>query len=116
MNGGGPQGGTLGIWEYLSQTNNNFDFIEEDLQYKFVDDATVLEIINLMSIGLASHNFNTRVASNIPVDSHIIPAEHLESQKYLDKIHMWSVNQKMELNSEKTKIMLFNFTKKQTLT
>ena len=39
LNGGGPQGGHFGILEYLSQTNNNFDFIDEDLRFKYFDDA-----------------------------------------------------------------------------
>ena len=30
LNGGGPQGSTFGIWEYLSQLNDNADFIDED--------------------------------------------------------------------------------------
>ena len=32
--GGGPQGGTLGIEEYLSQNNDNTDFLENDKKYK----------------------------------------------------------------------------------
>ena len=30
LNGGGPQGGLMGILEYLSQTNDNVDFIPEE--------------------------------------------------------------------------------------
>lgn len=116
LNGGGPQGGTLGIWEYLSQTNGNLDFVDQDLQYKFVDDATVLEIVNLLSIGLASPFFKSRVASNIAIDCKIVPSHNLKSQKYLDEINRWSINQKMELNLEKTKVMIFNFSTKNKFT
>ena len=111
LNGGGPQGGTLGIWEYLSQTNKNLHFVQEDLQSKFVDDASALEVINLLSIGLASHNFKIHVHSKIPIHNQIIPKENLKSQEYLEKLNKWSKNQKMELNLEKTKVMLFNFSK-----
>ena len=38
LNGGGPQGGLMGILEYLSQTNKNTDFIEPDDKFKFIDD------------------------------------------------------------------------------
>ena len=62
LNGGGPQGGNFGILEYFSQTNNNFDFIDDDLKFKYFDDATILEIVNLLSIGIASHNFKPQVA------------------------------------------------------
>ena len=43
--GGGPQGGTLGIEEYLSQTNGNTDFLEDDEKYKFIDDLSILELL-----------------------------------------------------------------------
>ena len=40
LNGGGPQGGLMGILEYLSQTNNNTDFISDELKFKFIDDLS----------------------------------------------------------------------------
>ena len=36
--GGGPQGGTLGILEYKSQSDDNTDFLTEKENYKFIDD------------------------------------------------------------------------------
>ena len=33
-NGGGPQGGTLGLLEYLSQSNHSADCVEEQDRYK----------------------------------------------------------------------------------
>ena len=39
--GGGPQGATLGILEYTSQSNHNADFVPENLRYKFVDDLSI---------------------------------------------------------------------------
>ena len=48
INGGGPQGATLGILEYLSQSNDNADWVSEDDRFKFVDELSILEIINLM--------------------------------------------------------------------
>ena len=110
LNGGGPQGGNFGILEYLSQTNNNFDFIEEDLRYKFFDDASILEIVNLLSIGLASHNFKAQVASNIPTHNQFIPGSYLKSQQYLETISDWTEANKMELNIDKSKAMVFNYT------
>ena len=43
LHGGGPQGGNFGILEYLSQTNNNLDFIDEELRFKYFDNSSVLE-------------------------------------------------------------------------
>ena len=54
LNGGGTQGGLMGILEYLSQTNDNVEFIPVEDRYKFVDDLSILEIINLISVGLSS--------------------------------------------------------------
>ena len=116
LNGGGPQGGTLGIWEYLSLTNNNLDFVKVDERFKFVDDASALEMINLLSIGLASYNIKQHVPSNIPTHNQIIQNNHLKSQKYLETLNNWSNQQKMELNIDKTKAMIFNFSKDKQFT
>ena len=43
--GGGAMGATLGIWEFLSQTNNNADCVPVEDRFKFVDDLTILEVI-----------------------------------------------------------------------
>ena len=50
--GGGPQGSTTGLLEYKSQTNNNCDFIPQENRYKWVDDLSVLDKINLITAGL----------------------------------------------------------------
>ena len=52
VNGGGPQGATLGILEYLSQSNNSADCVGPNKCFKFVDDMTVLETINLLTVGI----------------------------------------------------------------
>ena len=35
------------IWEYLSQTNDNAECVPVEDRYKFVDDLSTVEIINL---------------------------------------------------------------------
>ena len=35
------QGGTFGILEYLSQSNDNANIVEEEDRFKFVDDLTI---------------------------------------------------------------------------
>ena len=47
--GGGPQGSSVGGLEYDSQSNENTNFLSEDDKYKFVDDLSVLETINLIT-------------------------------------------------------------------
>ena len=112
IHGGGPQGATLGILEYLSQSNNNADLVKVSDRFKFVDDLTVLEIINLLTIGITSYNIKQHVPSDIPVHNQYIPATTLESQNILEEINKWTKKQKMQLNEKKTKNMIFNFSKK----
>ena len=111
LHGGGPQGATFGIWEYLVQSNDNAECVSPEYRYKFVDDLTILEKINLLVIGLASFNCQATVPSNIPTHNQFIPPEHLKTQSYLKKIQEWTQNQKMKLNKKKTKVMIFNFSK-----
>jgi hypothetical protein len=73
IHSGGPQGATLGILEYLAQSNNSAD---------------------------------------VPTHNQYVPAQNLESQKWLDEINQWTQNLKMLINTKKTKTMTFNFTEK----
>ena len=68
LNGGGPQGGTLGIEEYLSQSNDNCNFLSGDEKFKYIDDLSMLELVNLISIGISNYNFKAHVASDIAMD------------------------------------------------
>ena len=45
--GGGPQGCSLGLWSFLSQINDNPEDADNQDSYKFVDDKSVLEVINV---------------------------------------------------------------------
>ena len=96
--------------EYLAQSNNSADCVGPEERYKFVDDLTVLEIVNLLTIGLCSLNIKNQVPNDVKEDNQFISSENLESQKYLDEINSWTEKQEMKINSSKTKIMLFNFT------
>ena len=111
LNGGGPQGSLWGILEYLSQTNNNTDYVSPEKKFKFIDDLSILEVVNLLSIGLASYNFKLHVASDIPTNGLFIDPRNMLTQEYLDKITDWTKANKMMLNKEKSKTMVFNFTR-----
>ena len=108
--GSGAQGATLGNWEFLSQTNNNADCVPKEDRFKYVDDLSILEIINLLSIGLCSHNFKNQIASDIPIHGQFVNNNDLISQYYLNEINNWTLNQKMIINEKKTKSMIINFT------
>ena len=110
LNGGGPAGSTLGLLEYLSQSNNNADNVNPEDRFKFVDDLTVLEIVNLLTIGLTSFNLKSQVPNDIPIHNQYIQPEQLKSQKQLNEINDWTVRNKMLINEKKSKTIIFNFT------
>ena len=112
LNGGGPQGSTLGLLEYLSQSNTNTEGISQDMKYKWLDDLTVLEVVNLLTIGLSSYNVKQHVPSDIPVNNAYIEAQHLKTQSYIRSISDWTLENQMKLNHKKSSFMTFNFTEK----
>ena len=77
IHGGGPQDATLGILEYLSQSNNCADIVSEEDRFRFVDDLSVLEIVDLLTVGITSYNINQHIPSEIPVHNQYIPGENL---------------------------------------
>ena len=114
--GSGAQGASLGNHEFTSQTNNNADIVPKEDRFKYVDDLTTLEIIDLLSTGMSSYNYKNHVPSDVPTDGHFIESTHLKSQEYLEKINLWTENQKMLISSKKTKAMIINFTENHQFT
>ena len=108
--GGGPQGSSLGGLEYDSQSNDNTEFLSPEDKFKFVDDLSTLEIINLVTVGLTSYNFKLHVVSDIGTDQLFLPSENINSQSYMNNISDWTQQRKMELNEKKSNLMIFNYT------
>ena len=108
MPGSGPKGSSLGNWEFDSQTNHNADCVPAENRFRFVDDLSLLEILNLISLGITSHNIVHQVPNDLTTQ--IVDSKRLLSQQYLDKINLWTENQQMLLSENKTKAMLVNFT------
>lgn len=77
----GPQGSSIGIIEYICQSNDNLDMVPDEDKFKFIDDNTVTDTINLSTVGMASHNMKWHVASNVPSHNQIIDSSHLRSQE-----------------------------------
>ena len=76
-----------------------------------MDDKTTLEVVNLLSVGIASHNNRSRVPSNIMSSNIFIPSENLKTQDHLNRINKWTAEKKMKLNVSKTKNIIFNFSR-----
>ena len=86
--------------------------VKTALALALVEDLTALEKINLLLVGMASHNNKLNIPNDINVTNQIIPPENLKSQTFLNNIQGWTSKQKRALNEDKTKCMVFNFTKK----
>ena len=80
-------------------------------RFKFIDDLTILEIVNLLTIGISCFNVKSQVPSDIIEGNQFIPPGNLQSQDHLNKISQWTKDQKMIINQKKSKSMIFNFTK-----
>ena len=111
VNGGGPQGATLGLLEYLSQSNDSADMVKVSDRFKFIDDLSILETVNLLTVGLTSFNLKQQVPTDVPTHNQYIPPGNLKSQEWLDLINDWTIKQKMVINEKKSKVMIFNYTK-----
>ena len=107
--GGGAQGTLLGPLEYLSQSNKSADSVPLTDKFKYIDDLSVIEIIQLAS-KIVSYNFKNHVASDIGIHGQYLPGKELLSQYYADSIQNWTTQQKMQLNEAKSKYIVFNYT------
>ena len=77
--GGGPQGTLLGMIEYLVQSNDAADCVNDEDRYKYVDDLTILEMISLSGV-LIEFDCHYTVPSYIGVDQMYLPPAALQSK------------------------------------
>ena len=103
-------GANLGNWEFLSQTNDNAECVPVEDRFKFVDDLSTIEVINLLTIGLSSLYMKNQVPSDIPEHGQFVDGNNTKSQQYLNQINEWTENQKMIISQKKTKAMIINYT------
>ena len=80
LNGGGPQGALWGILEYLSHSTNTIDFLDDNRKFKFFDDLSIIQIINILSIGISSFNLKLHIASDIPTNGYYISNTNVKTQ------------------------------------
>ena len=102
--------------EYLSQSNNSADMVSDSDRFKFIYDLTILEIVNLLTVGITSFNLKQQIPVDIPIHNQYIPPENLKSQEWLQEINDWTIKQKMLINEKKSKTMIFNYTSKYQFT
>ena len=84
--GSGAQGATLGNQDFLSQTNLSANSVPVEDFFKYVDDLIVLEIINLLSVGISSYNFRKHIPTDVPCNGFLVDSKNLKTQNYLNQI------------------------------
>ena len=104
--GGGAQGTLIGLLEYLIQSNDNADCVNQNMRFKYVDDLTILELVLFAGL-LTEYDFKLHVASDISIDEQYISADNLETQAHLDDISHWTTENNMKLNEKKSNYMVF---------
>ena len=72
----------MGILEYLSQSNDKLQNVQEEDKFSFIDDLSLVELINLMNIGMQSYNVRQHVPSHIAEHNQFIKPEKLKSQQH----------------------------------
>ena len=113
--GGGPQGTLLGLIEYLVQSNDNANCVNEADRFKYVDDLSILELISLAGL-LVDYNFHEHVASDVGCDQLYLPPHTFNTQGNLDSISEWTDRNLMKVNTDKTEYMVFTRTVKDFVT
>ena len=72
-----------GLIEYFAQSNDNGNSVEPELQFKFVDDLSILELFMVTGL-MTEYNFKQHVANNFGIEEKYIPATSLKTQSDLD--------------------------------
>ena len=103
LHGSTAQGSSYGPLEFIAISNDNTHFAQPGEAYKYMDDASLLTIVNLIGSGLATYNVRNHVPSHIPTHNQFIDSDHLQAQDYLNQVDKWTKAKKMKLNVKKTK-------------
>ena len=124
--GGGPQGTLLGLLLFLvlindagfqGQLNNAGELLTSrrnlkkanEIHLKYVDDLTLAEAVNLPE-KLVPVNTNERPLPDTfhARTGHSLPAEKSAVQQQLIKINQHAIENEMQINLDKSKVILFN--------
>ena len=104
--GGGPQGSWTGQESFLVASDDNASFVDQDDQFKYCDDLSILELILLGDIS-TEYNFYEHVASDVGVEELFLPSQGMATQVNLDKIAKWTEENLMLLRESKTDYQVF---------
>lgn len=104
--GGGPQGTLLGQLEYIVQSNDVADCVDEEDRFKYIDDLSILELISLAGV-LTEFDCIQSVPSDVGVGDEYLSPESYRTQNRIKQIAAWTKDNLMEVNEKKTNYMIF---------
>ena len=109
--GGAPQGSWMGQMAYIAASDDAASWLEDENKYKYCDDLSILELIVMGDI-LTQYDTRNHVASDVAVEQMFIQPTNLKTQQNLNQIAEWTKENKMRMNEEKTKYLIFTRTMK----
>jgi hypothetical protein len=104
--GGTPQGSWNGQNCYIVASDDNAECVEEEDQFKYCDDLSIVELVMVGNI-LTEYDFTEHVASDVGIGQKFLPPQQLETQSHLSSIAAWTDQNLMRLNEEKTNYLIF---------
>ena len=107
LTGGSPQGSILGQFLYIIGSDDAGDKVPEEDKFKYIDDLATLEEI-IIKNKLTDYDCWQHVPSDIPTNQRFLTPTTFKSQGIIDDIAQWTSENKMKLNEEKSKYMLFS--------
>ena len=104
--GGSPQGSFIGQQCYTTGSHDNAEGVEEENKYQYIDDLSILEILFLANV-LIDYDFHSDVASDIGIDQRFLPPESTQTEVNNRAISLWTEENKMKLNTDKSSYLIF---------
>jgi len=133
ITGGGPQGTVLGMilflilindqgeerknWKENHKCNKHNNNKIENIHWKYVDDITIAEAIELKSeLNPDTGNSLERHLTFHNITKKRMPSENSQVQTQLNYLSTYAEDNEMKINTEKTKLLLFKTSKKRNFT
>ena len=113
--GGFPQGSKIGQDCFLSASNDSADHVPEEDRFKYIDDLQLLELVMLTGL-LKDYDTYMHIPSDVPLDHKFLQGSDTLMQSYLDQIAVWTSQNLMKLNPEKSNYLLFSRAKESFVT
>ena len=115
--GGSLQGSFLGQLSYTTGSYDNTEQLDinEDDKFQYIDDLDLLDLIILTDV-LIEYNFRAHVASDIAIGQRFLPPSATKTQTYHEGISVWTQQNLMKFNSDKSKYILYTRTKEEFAT